>query len=149
MELPLASPPMTCVAHRILSYVPNEGLCDVTLPGPPGPPGWLCPRCLPTLAMLSVCVNTLNMLPPALDPLHRLITICRKPFPIGDQRVRIELNNGSGSQLLLQAPHPHSLRLDRPLIKCSRTVVCQNRSSVSSYRHLSYHYLLLVLSHGP
>lgn len=57
-ELPLASPPRTCIAHRIVSYVPNEGLCDVTLPGPPGPPGWLCPQCLPTLAMLSVSVLT-------------------------------------------------------------------------------------------
>lgn len=82
MELPLASPPMTRVAHRILSYVPDEGLCDVTLPGPPGPPGWLWPQSSHVSCAARLCVNTLNVLPPALDPLHKLVTICRKPFPL-------------------------------------------------------------------
>lgn len=61
MELLLAAPPTTCVAHSILPYVPHEGLCDVTLPVLPDHLAGPVPS-LPTLAMLRGCVNTLNVL---------------------------------------------------------------------------------------
>lgn len=105
MELLLAAPPTTCVAHSILPYVPHEGLCDVTLPVLPDHLAGPVPS-LPTLAMLRGCVNTLNVLPPALSPLHKLVTIRRKPFPVGAQRVRIKLNKRQWLTVTFPGP-PH------------------------------------------